>query len=221
MKMKKILIYSLALGLILPMFNGCKKGADDPGLSLRSRDARITGIWELVEATESRKSVYTSTANTITTTITTERDANFDGSVFSFTELETTKIDTTTYKITKRNDNYKLEVEILKDNTSTTKETRTESEGCTENKKDCPIVKYANQTTVKNETKGNWFWLNSKKNKVAIDGPHQYFTGNIKRLSKDEIIFEEDSTTEYEEKTTTGTTTTKVTVTNTYTFKKI
>ena len=41
--MKKI----LTIMLIVTAFVGCKKGEEDPIISLRSRDARITGTWEL------------------------------------------------------------------------------------------------------------------------------------------------------------------------------
>ena len=41
--MKKLLIMTLALGMLA----GCKKGENDPGISFRSRDARIVGEWEM------------------------------------------------------------------------------------------------------------------------------------------------------------------------------
>lgn len=44
--MKHILLFPIAALLILA---SCKKGEDDPFLSLRSRDARIRGEWKLVE----------------------------------------------------------------------------------------------------------------------------------------------------------------------------
>ncbi|NQV51603.1 MAG: hypothetical protein HQ500_00380 [Flavobacteriales bacterium] len=42
----------LAVGLLLAVasleFSGCKKGNEDPALSLRSRKARVTGVWNVV-----------------------------------------------------------------------------------------------------------------------------------------------------------------------------
>lgn len=46
--MKKIIISVICLALVVPMFNGCKKGENDP-MSLKSRKARLTGEWELAE----------------------------------------------------------------------------------------------------------------------------------------------------------------------------
>ncbi|MFN6946328.1 MAG: hypothetical protein ACK4ND_15370 [Cytophagaceae bacterium] len=50
--MKKILTFALSLPLMAGLtfsFTACKKGDDDPAISLRSRDARITGEWKLTQ----------------------------------------------------------------------------------------------------------------------------------------------------------------------------
>ena len=49
------IIASLILLLII---GGCRRGEDDPRISLRSRDARITGTWELESVTGTTASVY-------------------------------------------------------------------------------------------------------------------------------------------------------------------
>ena len=220
--MKKILIYSLTLGLILPMFNGCKKGSEDPGLSLRSRDNRITGTWELVEITETHSEVETFTQNNLTTTTTTNTDISFNGSnLQTITNVTIKAPDTTTYTISKNVDVYKLKIEILKDNTAKVEESSTQSESCFENSQNCVTVKISDPTSTSNNYSGNWYWADSKKNKIGIMGPHNYFSGNIKRLSNDELIFEEVYEDFTEDKSVASTKSTKTNKTTTYTYKKI
>jgi hypothetical protein len=48
--MKKAINYLMAIALIATVFIGCKKGENDPFLSLLSRTARITGVWNLSSA---------------------------------------------------------------------------------------------------------------------------------------------------------------------------
>ncbi len=43
--MKKTIIYTASLLVAFSTLQGCKKGEEDPGLSLRSRKARLTGEW--------------------------------------------------------------------------------------------------------------------------------------------------------------------------------
>lgn len=47
MKGKNNFFYLIAIAIVFPAFNGCRKGAEDPLLSLRSRNARIEGTWTL------------------------------------------------------------------------------------------------------------------------------------------------------------------------------
>lgn len=60
---------------------GCKKGENDPLISLRSRDARVTGEWKLVEFESTSTEVYTDG----TTTVTETRTDNYDGSIWTRT----------------------------------------------------------------------------------------------------------------------------------------
>ncbi|HNW89847.1 MAG TPA: hypothetical protein PKN48_09295 [Bacteroidales bacterium] len=50
--MKKISLIILAAIVALPAFQSCKKGENDPALSLRSRKARLCGEWVLKEGME-------------------------------------------------------------------------------------------------------------------------------------------------------------------------
>lgn len=47
---KKLFAISLLAIMISSIFVGCKKGENDPALSLLSRTARLTGVWSLSEA---------------------------------------------------------------------------------------------------------------------------------------------------------------------------
>jgi hypothetical protein len=49
--MKKVLVALLMAAIIMPAFIACKRGAEDPGLSLRSRDSRLLGTWKLSKMT--------------------------------------------------------------------------------------------------------------------------------------------------------------------------
>ncbi len=49
-KNKNVLLILLAMVFIIPAFQGCKKGENDPFLSLLSRKARLTGTWNLTKA---------------------------------------------------------------------------------------------------------------------------------------------------------------------------
>ncbi|MCH8903668.1 MAG: hypothetical protein IIA45_07125 [Bacteroidetes bacterium] len=79
----KNLLSKLGLVLIIGIIaiSGCKKGENDPFLSLKSRDARITGIWKLVD----QRIIRTYTSNSVTT-VTVER---FDGTTWSVEYADT------------------------------------------------------------------------------------------------------------------------------------
>lgn len=62
---------------------GCKKGENDPLISLRSRDARVTGEWKLVEFKSTRTKVSTDG----TTTITETNSDSYDGDIWTRTTL--------------------------------------------------------------------------------------------------------------------------------------
>ncbi|MFH0895173.1 MAG: hypothetical protein V2A54_12125 [Bacteroidota bacterium] len=52
MKSLKITVAVVLAALFMaPVFNGCKKGEEDPGMSLKSRKARLAGEWEMIEGT--------------------------------------------------------------------------------------------------------------------------------------------------------------------------
>jgi hypothetical protein len=51
-KLNRILVVLMVAAFTLPMLNSCKKGEGDPFLSLKSREGRLKGSWELVAGTE-------------------------------------------------------------------------------------------------------------------------------------------------------------------------
>ena len=52
---KNILFIALSLVVGSTVLTGCKKGENDPFLSLKSRDARITELWKLTMSGEKRE----------------------------------------------------------------------------------------------------------------------------------------------------------------------
>ena len=68
--MKKIKIVLLMIVAVIFILPSCKKGENDPFLSLKTRKARITGEWTLKEGTSTGTSVNGSTTSTHTSTYT-------------------------------------------------------------------------------------------------------------------------------------------------------
>jgi hypothetical protein len=109
---KSISLLSIALLVFTSMLiTGCKKGEDDPFISLRSRDARITAKWKLTKAEEistfiSAGTTYTSTSNYNGTVYT---EAYSSGVVDSYSyafEMEILKDGVMTYTRTNNGDVY-------------------------------------------------------------------------------------------------------------------
>lgn len=48
--MKKIFAYLIIAATVVPAFTSCKKGENDPFLSLRSRKSRVAGEWKVTSA---------------------------------------------------------------------------------------------------------------------------------------------------------------------------
>ena len=67
--MKKTTIYLLAVLFLSTGMNSCKKGENDPFLSLKSRKSRMTGDWNVTKATMTESGTWTGVAYTSTTTI--------------------------------------------------------------------------------------------------------------------------------------------------------
>lgn len=104
--MKKNILF-IALGLLIGSvtLTGCKKGENDPFLSLKSRDARITASWQLVKVDAT--SLSTSWGGTTSTSTQT-----FNGTTMS----------STNNGMAGSSYSYSWSVEILKDGTFTSVE---------------------------------------------------------------------------------------------------
>jgi hypothetical protein len=93
---KRLIYFTFAISVIIggTAIASCKKGENDPFLSLRSRRARITGEWKLKEGVETSQSNFggtqeSETINYTETTITT------NGTSVSYTETLSIKEDGT------------------------------------------------------------------------------------------------------------------------------
>jgi len=108
---KQILKLSMAVAIIALVFSGCKKGENDPFISLKSRTSRLTNTWELSAMdytttsvnstyTFSYKYSYSSGIQTVTSTTTVGGSSS-----------TTTSTSTLTKKITFEKDGtYKVEI---------------------------------------------------------------------------------------------------------------
>lgn len=195
-------IYIILVGIMaLPFISGCKKGDQDPFLSLRSRDGRLIKEWKLVkvEGTEISKDSYISP--TITTIY------SFDGTTFQCTE--TTTINSTP-TITKTTGLYTLE--IKEDGTLSINETITTSG--------------ISSTTTALTSKGTWVWAtgNKKKDHLLLSFNLSYINRNyfdgglvyVSRLSSNELVLNSSSA----ESNATGVSSSSNSSDFTYTFEK-
>ncbi len=79
--MKRLLVVLLVAMMAIPTFQSCKKGANDPGVSLRSRKARLVATWTL----QSGSITYTSGTG-YTDTYTSATVSRSTGGSASYTE---------------------------------------------------------------------------------------------------------------------------------------
>lgn len=141
--MKKIIALSFTTVLIISSFVSCKKGENDPFLSLRSRKARLEGIWEIGSQKTSITSINGGTTEVI--------ESVYDGTNEITTTTTTTGTNVTTTVDTVQ---YSYSIDIKKDGKYT--ELRKTPDGNS-------LI----------ETEGNWIFIgkskvNDLKNKEAI-----------------------------------------------------
>jgi hypothetical protein len=63
--MKKLFSILMIAALVTPLFQSCKKGANDPAISFKSRDARITAKWKLTKIDASDITVTSGVTNSV------------------------------------------------------------------------------------------------------------------------------------------------------------
>lgn len=112
--MKKVVILSTAVLLLITVFTGCKKGENDPFLSLRSRKARLAGEWTL---------------NYAELALITEQDSTVVSSAISFHDqteviLTTTKVSGVTTNSVSTSGSCTVKLTIEKDGTYTQVKTK-------------------------------------------------------------------------------------------------
>jgi hypothetical protein len=77
--MKKLLSIIIVIALASTTFHSCKKGENDPLLSIKSRDARIVGTWKLTSSDYKHVSTGVYSGTSISTTNT----STFDGTLMT------------------------------------------------------------------------------------------------------------------------------------------
>ncbi len=209
--MKKIAIFGLIIGTTLSILSGCKKGADDPFLSLRSRDKRITGDWVL--AIED-----VTTKRTVTTTVTDSNGDQASKNVSVSTEISsysgssktvkmtdqttTTVGSTTTTTTTTMEERYSLSVSetLGKDHiiSNSWVETLTYYKACDTctaitDKEELAQLVAQNPWDFENrnessENAGTWTWADARKNKIFIMG--DFIWGDILQLKDKELVLQ-------------------------------
>lgn len=63
-KLNKLFLALLLAAFVMPAFQSCKKGPNDPAISLVSRTSRLAGTWSLTKGTETSVSGTTTTTTT-------------------------------------------------------------------------------------------------------------------------------------------------------------
>jgi hypothetical protein len=96
MKMRNLKFAAIAIIAVVTL-GACKKGENDPFLSLKSRNARITGVWNLTEGSSSITSVQTFNGTTYTdiqstTTTATSQTQTDNGSSITIPYTQTMEI---------------------------------------------------------------------------------------------------------------------------------
>ncbi len=189
--MKKFLIFIIVIALVAPFFTACKKGEDDPFLTIKSRNARLIGEWEMVDYNETS---ITTTSNTTTTTTTT-----YSGTTYTNTVVDDNGSDSNTgtvaYSVTFNNDGtFDRVVNITVNNDTYTSVTITTDKGvwywaCKNNEldtknKEVLVMQLSSQITTftagSYNTTDSYTW-------EGLNCPLEYL--KIKGLSSKEITF--------------------------------
>jgi hypothetical protein len=178
----------LALLLSTAFVSSCKRGEEDPFLSLRSRDKRVMGEWTLASM-ESRQEINTSSNSNVTNTIV---EMKYSGD--NITEDTSITTNTTNYKRTVTAKEYSVTINIMEGGVMEGVEkfsdetiTGTGITGAT-----------TNVQSIKNTIKGYWKWGHDDKNKGTLTlstggtgfafGGFGIVTYQIQKLTDKEIV---------------------------------
>jgi hypothetical protein len=202
MKHLKIIVLVIAAALFIPLMNGCKKGENDPFLSLKSRDARLKGTWNMKKGEGSG-----STSNTQGSTTTT---TSYSYSYSSGIGINATTAGGTTTRDTSR---YTFEMTINKDGTLE----------CTYSTTDIDWSPPKETKVRTYNSNGRWYWREDKKSKTCIEldiyDSSIPFSGTyyIDELKSKEMILKMVDDESSSTSTTTGSTT--ITSSDSYTYQ--
>jgi hypothetical protein len=195
--MKK-LIQTLALAAVVVVsgasFTACKKGENDPGLSLKSRKGRLTGEWKLTKGTETNTSGgSTSTKNFDGTSLTQTAGGGSITGTFAYT-LTIDKEGTYEYKMSEtiggstNIDTQKGRWSFLGKN----------KDGEIKNKEAIVLMETSytsgtTSTTTSNPTSGAIWTIDQLKNKeMIVKGKETYTSGSTTSTFEYSYTFEQD-----------------------------
>src|SRR5688500_16152298 len=84
MKTTKRTLTALAMvALLAPAIESCKKGEEDPSISMRSRKARVAGEWNVSSYDASSTSTQTQSSGGVSETTNSTRTDTYDGTKFT------------------------------------------------------------------------------------------------------------------------------------------
>jgi hypothetical protein len=109
--MKKTTLIFLSAILLTGTFVACKKGDNDPFLSLRSRKNRLSGLWTVKEETVNE--VITTPGSTTTNNVVYDGEMAISSSVTVASGVTTTTVDTAKYSVSldiKKTGNYEKKI---------------------------------------------------------------------------------------------------------------
>ncbi len=182
--MKTSLSFFLLIALIgtsgIVSLNGCKKGDEDPFISLRSRKARMAGEWKLSSGKSVEK--YTDIQNSVTYTTSTE----YNGSTATETFTMGSMTSTDTYSFT-------VQLNIKKDGTFTMVET---DDGVVTNISGTWDFSMGTGKNLKKKEQLLLYYNNASNNtyNYTSTGYIQPMVYNIRRLANKELILDFDYT---------------------------
>lgn len=161
--MKKLTQSVLAILVVASSITACKKGDDDPGLSLKSRKGRLSQAWTVSDYKSDVTEVYTDNSGATVSTETTKTTKTISGSNATLEEVETTAAagltSTTTTKYTGTVTSFKYTFE--KDGTWTSEEIiKWTSETVTDAGQTITEAVNITETTIRS---GNWTFLGKNK----------------------------------------------------------
>lgn len=87
--MKKLIILSLSAIALMANLSSCKKGENDPFLSLKSRKARVVGEWTVTKEEGTSQDISKVSFGGVTVTTTTNETSAYNGSVYTSLSVTT------------------------------------------------------------------------------------------------------------------------------------